>query len=234
MNSASRPPLAVDAAAEAQANLVRARLNAMLEAGRPPTDEELDALFDDVDDFHRRVFAASDRLRVACGRGCANCCSQMVFDVNAFEVDRIGRRLVAEGRVEDVRARLAERDARYRHDRLENPRRRDEDDDAWTERVAIAFWRRDEPCALLDDDGNCSVHDVRPWSCRRSFAGNDPALCRGEHARDPRRRFFTLAPHETFDEELQALDHWAPYAVDSDRLDAALLRWIEGNVTRRG
>lgn len=225
------PPVGVSAAADALGASVRSTLRALLDAGRPPTDDEIDALFAACDAYHHEVFDTTKALRVRCDRGCANCCTQTVFDVNAFEIDRIGRRLEDEGRATEVRERVAARDARYRALKLRNPRARDEDDDAWIERVAIAFWKDDDPCALLAADGSCSVHDVRPWSCRRAFAGNDPALCRGEHAHDPRRRFFTLSPYETFDEELAALDHWAPFAVDSDRLDAGLLRWLDGRST---
>jgi len=198
-----------------------------------PTERDLAGLFDLVDRFHRTVFEASPALRVSCGRGCAHCCSQMVFDVHAFEVERIGRRLVEERRVAPVRATLERRQELHDRVRRDHPRHHDEDVDAWIERVAIEFWKKDEPCALLDADGACSVHDVRPWSCRRSFAASDPELCRGDHAQDPRRRFFTLAPDEGFDAALEDLDRFATYDVDTDQLDLALLRWLRAHTPTR-
>lgn len=225
------PPLGASVEADARASEARELLGDLLATQHPPDDAALDALWAAVDAFHAAVFRATDVFAVRCTRSCSNCCSQMVFDVNAFEVDRIGRRLIEEGRADSVREAIAARDEAYSEVRLETPRDRAEDDDTWTERVAIAFWRADHPCTLLDAEGNCSVHDVRPWSCRRSFAGNDPELCRGAHARDTRRRFFTLAPYETFDEELAALDHWAPFDTDSDRLDRSLLRWLDARST---
>jgi len=223
------PPLGASVEADTLGAAIRERLSAMLAAGRPPLDEELDELFAAVDRFHEAVFAVTEVFTVRCARGCANCCSQMVYDVGDFEIDRIGRRLAEEGRTAEVREALAARDVIWSEVRGATPRRRAESDDEWIERTALAFWSKDVPCALLGENGECTVHDVRPWSCRRSFAGSDPDLCRGEHARDPRRRFFTLSAYETFDEELGALDSWAPFAADSDRLDRALLRWIEAH-----
>ena len=220
------PPLARSARADALAADAEAQLRAIAEAELPVDDATVRRLFETVDTFHRAVFEASDRLTVRCGRGCSNCCSQMVFDVHAFEVELIGRRLVEEGRAAAVRTRLEERLALYHRIRLEHPRRGEESLDDWIERIAIEFWKQDEPCALLDADGDCSVHDVRPWSCRRSFAASDPNLCRGETARSPHRRFFTLAPSEGFDEDLVALDRWARVDVDTDQLDHGLSRWL--------
>lgn len=228
----THPPLRRSARGDALAREAGERLRGLTRHDLPD-ERDLTALFDLVDRFHAAVFEASPALRVSCGRGCSNCCSQMVFDVHAFEVERIGRRLVEQGRADTVRARLERRLEIHDRVRRDHPRRGDEDLDAWIERVAIAFWGEDEPCALLDDDGACSVHDVRPWSCRRSFAASDPELCRGEHARDPRRRFFTLAPDEGFDAALQDLDRFARYDVDTDQLDLALLRWLRAKATTR-
>ena len=230
----ANPPLERSERGDALARETRERLRDLgLES--LPAERDLAGLFDLVDRFHRAVFEASPDLRVSCGRGCSGCCSQMVFDVHAFEVERIGRRLVETGRVELVGARLEERRDTHARVRRDHPRRNDEDVDDWIERVAIEFWKEDESCALLDTDGACSVHDVRPWSCRRSFAASDPALCCGDHADDPRRRFFTLAPDAGFDADLQDLDRFATYDVDTDQLDLGLLRWLGAHApTRRG
>lgn len=209
---------------------LRARLLDLDAAGKAPSDEMLDALFAVADDFHRTLFEESG-ARPRCGAPCASCCSQLVFDVHAFEVERIGR-LVAEREAElpAFLAALDRRLARSDEVRREHPRDPGESFDAWEERIAIEFWRLDLPCTLLRADGTCSVHAIRPWSCRRYFSLSDPAWCRGESANDPRRAGFIADPFEEIDELLAGLDRWVPFDAETDRLDLALQRWF----SRRG
>jgi Fe-S-cluster containining protein len=174
-------------------------------------------------EFHDPVAATA-----TCARGCASCCSQMVFDVAAVEVEDLGLHLRRTGREEEVLPRLRARRALYDRTRLENPRRPGESTDAWTERVARAFWAEDVPCAFLDADGACSVHDHRPQSCRRFFVDGPASLCTAAGCDDPRRRARMVEPgvEGEVDRFLADLDRNAPFDPEDDRLDHALLRWL--------
>ena len=216
--------------ARERAGRIRAELRALATTD-PSRDEasldrSLDALFAQCDDYHERLFEEAGAV-VRCGRGCAGCCSQMVFDVHAFEVRRIGRRLRAEGRDGEVRRALGRRIEAYDRIRRDHPREAGESLEDWTERTAVEFWKLDLPCALLDEDGACTVHDLRPWSCRRAFSLSDPQLCRGRTASHPERRFLLADPVEEIDELLGALDRTTPFDPETDRLDLALARELD-------
>lgn len=205
---------------------LRARLEDLAAAARPITEQELAELFAWADAFHRVLFEESGALP-RCGAGCSSCCSQVVFDVHAFEVERLGRHLVASGvSVEELIAALDRRIGHFDTIRREHPRAADESHDAWTERLAVEFWKADLPCVLLDEQGRCSVHELRPWSCRRYFSLSDPQWCRGESAHDPRREGIIVDPFEEIDALLHALDRHVGMELDTDRLDLGLRRWF--------
>lgn len=209
----------------AVAEEIRAHLRELAERGTAPDPADLDALGASFDRFHALLFEESGQAP-RCSRGCASCCSQAVFDVHAFEVERIGARLRAEGRARTVLAALEARLQDYDATRRAHPRRAGESEDDWIERVAIEFWKLDRPCALLEPDGSCSVHSVRPWACRRYFSLSDPALCRGETATDARRKGFIADPVEDTDSLLAAIDRAMPFDPETDLLDLALARWL--------
>lgn len=209
----------------AVAEEIRAHLRDLVENGTAPEPGDLDALGALLDRFHASLFEESGRAP-RCSRGCASCCSQAVFDVHAFEIERIGRRLRAEDRARTVLADLEERIAVHDATRRAHPRRAGESEDDWIERVAIEFWKLDRPCVLLAPDGSCSVHSVRPWACRRYFSLSDPALCRGEMAKDPRREGFIADPADDTEALLDAIDRTMPFDPETDRLDLALARWL--------
>src|SRR5512145_2693287 len=117
-----------------------------------------------VQEHVERELAAArtaDQPAAACARGCAACCTVNVATL-AIE-GAVAAAWLAE------RLPPAEREARARsllvfHDRV----RWLEDED----RIASH-----ETCPLLTDDGGCSIHPVRPLSCR-CLSSLDPADCR--------------------------------------------------------
>lgn len=218
------PPQPGPRASTSAAQIV-GHLRAIAARGTPIREDELGALDAELDRYHALLFEESGAVP-RCAEGCSNCCAQAVFDVHAFEVERIGRMLRASGRAERTLAALEERLERFDTVRRAHPRDPDESEDDWIERVAIEFWKLDLPCALLDPDGSCSVHTVRPWSCRRYFSLSDPAWCRGDTAEDPRRRGLIAEPAEDTDALLGALDRTVEFDPETDRLDLALARWL--------
>jgi Fe-S-cluster containining protein len=204
---------------------IRAHLRDLAESGTAPDPVGLDGLGALLDRFHAVLFEESGHAP-RCSCGCASCCSQAVFDVHAFEIERIGTRLRAEDRARTALTALEERIEDYDATRRAHPRRAGESEDDWIERLAIEFWKLDRPCVLLAPDGSCSVHSARPWACRRYFSLSDPAFCRGETANDPRREGFIAEPADDTDALLAAIDRTMPFDPETDRLDLALARWL--------
>jgi Fe-S-cluster containining protein len=176
--------------------------------------------------FHDAYVAAKP---VSCLRGCSSCCSQMVFDVSPVEIEDLGQYLRRAGRQEEVAAALRRRRDLYDAIRLESPRDPGESEDDWTERVARAFWAQAEPCALLDAEGGCSVFAHRPQSCRRFFVHGPADLCTPDAADSPDRKALMVEPgsEDEVDRLLLALNRGVRFDPEDDRLDHALLRWIE-------
>jgi Fe-S-cluster containining protein len=185
------------------------------------------ARFRAVQDRFHADYAAADP--VSCTRGCSACCSQMVFDVFPVEVEDLGRHLRREGLDAGILPRLRERRDRFDRLRLENPRRPGESDDDWVERIALAFWVEDDPCVFVDDDGACSIHAHRPQSCRRFFVHGPPQLCTPPTAASPERRARMVEPGTAneVDGLLAALGTRVAFDPEDDRLDHALVRWLE-------
>lgn len=99
-------------------------------------------------------------MPIACRRGCSTCCQAKVLVV-APEVIRIGaflRRTKTAQDLTQLLERIRETDA------LTRGLSRDARAEAHV------------PCPLLDTDGGCSVHDVRPLVCR-SWTSYDAGAC---------------------------------------------------------
>jgi Fe-S-cluster containining protein len=153
----------------------------------------------------------------------------MVFDVSPVEIEDLGRHLRRTGREEQLASALRRRRDLYDAIRLETPRDPGESEDDWTERVARAFWSRAEPCALLDAEGACSVFAHRPQSCRRFVVHGPADLCTPEEADSLDRKALMAEPGSEgeVDRLLLALSRGVRFDPEDDRLDHALLRWIE-------
>lgn len=196
-----------------------------LDAGIDPL-EALAAFRAAQDAFHA-AFVARDP--VSCRRGCSACCAQMVFDVTPVEIEDLGRHLRTTGRDAEALERLAGRRAAFDRTRVDLPRRPGESHDDWTERVGLKFWGLGLDCAFLDAQGACSVFEHRPQSCRRFYVHGPAQLCTPADAGDPTRRSRMVEPggEGEVDALLALASDRVGFDPEDDRLDHALLRWLE-------
>ena len=117
---------------------------------------------------------------ISCRAGCGACCRQLV-PVSFFEAEALAdwfSRLPEEKRVELEgrfhHALMALRDAGVINRILEG---------GWTEgeeaatQLAIDYFHAGVACPFLEDE-SCSIHPMRPLSCREYLVTSDPELCR--------------------------------------------------------
>jgi Fe-S-cluster containining protein len=98
---------------------------------------------------------------VTCGRGCSNCCSQMVAIVLADALS-IARWLIK---------------TRPRHELRRIVARLQEDGEAQRPSGPVEWLQRETPCTFLSTDGSCGVYPVRPLNCRRMLVSTPAAWC---------------------------------------------------------
>jgi Fe-S-cluster containining protein len=124
------------------------------------TEEHLAALLREVDEAVTDAIGRAEGPRVACGRGCASCCSLNVgtLAIEGAVVAGFLRRSLPPGEVAAVAARL---------DRFHGSARWLDDH----ERVRGGF-----RCPFLDARRACRIHPVRPFACR-SVTSLDAADC---------------------------------------------------------
>ncbi len=154
-----------------------------------PLDKGFRALFAEVADlavrYQEEVVARSD-YTVSCTRGCSDCCNHWVEDVNSFEAaiiaDFIRRKMP--GRVDDIRRRCIS-DC-HELERLEKlvtiklQRQQAASGVPSIDQVDLllsVFYQMKRPCPLLADDGNCSIYELRPLTCRIYVSFSDPLRC---------------------------------------------------------
>ncbi|MFP5209031.1 MAG: YkgJ family cysteine cluster protein [Acidobacteriota bacterium] len=123
--------------------------------------------------------AAQAGRPISCRAGCGACCRQMV-PVSLFEAEALieWMQSLPEERQTDLaerfhRALLALRDAGVIDSIL---------DERWTleeeraTQLAIDYFHAGVPCPFLEDE-SCSIHPIRPLSCREYLVTSPPALC---------------------------------------------------------
>ena len=108
-----------------------------------------------------RFGEVSAMSRVACGPGCGACC---VLNVSVLFPEAIAiawylARSLTDKELQDVRARL--------HELLVATR--------WLDDEERLFLRA--TCAFLDQEGLCTIHNVRPLACR-AITSTNPSACR--------------------------------------------------------
>jgi len=148
---------------------------------RSKWDAEARAAFKDARDpkvlatavvrFHARVDEVVDAtlrghsVKVACRRGCSFCCSLQV-QVAPHEAFTLAQWLAKNFDAE----RLAAATARLRDNAAKTRAMGDE-----------ARKRSNLACALLGDEGACTVYEARPAQCRR-FNSTDLEICKASYA----------------------------------------------------
>lgn len=122
-----------------------------------------------MDGAIERAMARDPGARPACAAGCSWCCHVHV-DASAPEILAASAFVAASPRAREIRDRLAAQ--RSRVEGLDDVTR-------WSARI---------PCALLDDDGRCTIYDARPLRCR-AFHVSSVEPCRaafeGDGSQDP-------------------------------------------------
>ncbi len=116
---------------------------------------------------------------ISCRAGCGACCRQLV-PVSFFEAEALTEwlRTLPEERRAEVEARfhralLALRDAGIIEKVLDLRWVQNEEE---TTQLAIDYFHAGVPCPFLEDE-SCSIHPMRPLSCREYLVTSPPALC---------------------------------------------------------
>lgn len=161
--------------------------------------------------------AAEAGTPISCGPACGACCRQLV-PVSLFEAEALTdwlRSLPEERRTELEqrfhRALMALRDAGV-IDKIVDEKWLDEKER--TTQLALDYFRAGVPCPFLENE-SCSIHAIRPLSCREYLVTSPPELCR-----DPAAHFRVgdPAPAEAV---ARAVCVWAAAGRGSARLDSA-------------
>ena len=178
-----------------------------------------------LDNEGRRALARPGAPEPACSAGCSYCC-HVHADASAPEILAVAshiRRAFSPAAQGELRRRLADQVSRVEHLSDE------------------ARWEAKIPCALLGDDGRCSIYEARPLRCR-AFHSCSVAPCREAfHGHDeaeaepspPLERAHDAVEHG-YDEALTA----AGLSAEGYRLEVGLLvaleepeagaRWVAG------
>jgi len=148
-------------------------------------------------------------LPVRCTAGCANCCRQYPLGIHAFEILHLHRHLKDSPDFPRLLGRCRDRHANYREweafvaTAYPSPAWDDED------RQALAQehdFDDGQPCPFLDGLGSCSIHPVRPLTCRMFLSLSDPTYCTSELNTAPEAHQVTLPPDEAVALRLERLD----------------------------
>lgn len=123
---------------------------------------------------------------ISCRAGCGACCRQLV-PVSLFEAEALTAwlRTLPEERLAVLRARFdaalsALRDAGVLEQILGQEWVLEE---KGATRLAIDYFHAGVPCPFLEDE-SCSIHPIRPLSCREYLVTSAPEMCRDPSVHD--------------------------------------------------
>lgn len=129
-----------------------------------------------------------------CFAGCSFCCNHWVEDVNSFETILMGdyiKRNFPE-KIDSIVSIFKEDDKHlhYVSDVMEQKFAEFKDDEELnhldkTDLLLASYYQLKRPCALLDENGKCSVYDVRPITCRIYFNFSKAEMCDPDRINDP-------------------------------------------------
>lgn len=143
--------------------------------------------------FQDETIGASD-YKCQCFAGCSFCCNHWVEDVNSFETILMGDYIKKNfpEKVDAIIAAFKEDDQHlhYVSQVMEEKMSEIKDDEELnhldqTDLLLASYYQLKRPCALLDENGKCSVYDVRPITCRIYFNFSKAEMCDPDKINDP-------------------------------------------------
>lgn len=152
---------------------------------------------------------ARNRLHVSCRAGCCACCHQYPLGIHAVEVLHVHAHLKASGQLEACLSACQARADNYAQ--WQRAVAESYGPDGWDrEALEILAQEHDfddgQPCPFLDALGSCSIHAVRPLTCRMFLASTPPDHCTSEMNTHPDTVQFTLPPDEAIALRMERLD----------------------------
>ena len=151
---------------------------------RPSEDEFYSTwrrLIELYDRFQKEVMDASG-INIVCHSGCSTCCCHWVEDVYSFEAVMISRYIAhhyPDHLEKIIKSFRNDADALESLKEFVDEKARefpDEVPDPY-ELLLSCFYQLERPCALLDDEGRCSIYPVRPLTCRDYLNLRDTEAC---------------------------------------------------------
>lgn len=146
-----------------------------------------------LDEFQKLTIKAS-QYECQCNVGCSHCCNHWVEDVNSFETIIVGDYIKKEfpERIPSIIEAFKNDD---RHLQMVNGIMEQKISEAGeeeelshldqTDLLLASYYQLKRPCALLNEEGRCSVYDVRPLTCRIYFNFSKAEMCDPQKINDP-------------------------------------------------
>lgn len=180
----SEPPAASTVNASFTLPIGNDSLNAsvQLPAGRTTLTQLLPIIQNLENAIVERIGEDADRLGrpISCRAGCGACCRQMV-PISIFEAEALSNWIATlpEDRVAALRERFhralsALSDAGVINAILDEKWLLDEESGT---QLAVDYFHAGVPCPFLESE-SCSIHPIRPLSCREYLVTSSPELCK--------------------------------------------------------
>lgn len=194
----TKPELKIPESALMREEKMRAILYRLLDMDvDSPLDEpfysEYMTFLDIFKEFQDDIINAS-QYKCQCFAGCSFCCNHWVEDVNSFETILMGDYIKKQfpEKIGSVVAAFKEDDQHlhYVSQVMEQKISEIEGDDELnhldqTDLLLASYYQLKRPCSLLDEEGKCSVYDVRPITCRIYFNFSKAEMCNPDKIHDP-------------------------------------------------
>lgn len=197
---------------EAASARVQAEVGALLAGAGPAAAAE--RAHEVMDEAGRRALARTPAPAPACSAGCSYCCHVHV-EATVPEILAVARHVE---RTWTAVAQAALRDRLARHVRRVEPL---DDQQRWQARI---------PCALLGDDGRCTIYEARPLVCR-SFSARAVDPCReafeGRADRTPEPIPALARAHDAVEAGYERALVEAGLSAAGQRLESGLLAALE-------
>lgn len=203
-----------------------------------PSDDEFyykyRRILDIYDHFQNEVIDASG-ISTVCSAGCSSCCCHWVEDVNSFEAYIIGRYLNENSPdMIDSVIMLFREDAEVLNSlrdivdgkSAEYTSVSDEITDQY-DLLLACFYQLERPCALLDDNGCCSVYPVRPFTCRDYMNIRDKTACLPDRIIEGEPATLILYLSDFISQQLEILHRRFDDGSDDMSLRSLLVRFFE-------